>query len=282
VGLLKVQTAQNVEFDFSIGNAGQRILAALLDLIVTGLYIWFMQFAFSTLLNVQFFQDDPNILFFFIIVLPTMVYLPVCEYFWNGRTVGKYLLKLRVVRFDGSSATLSEFILRWLVRTIDVKLGFLFIFFIPRYASSETELMIIYLAIFFMIIPFPLVGILFMLFTKHTQRLGDLVANTVVVRKTKPFSLEDTILKTTEQHYQPVIQNVMELSDKDIYIIKNVLDDLKKNQDYTNAIELSEKAKRLLGIKEAYKPVELLRTILNDYNHMAKQREVELFDVNST
>lgn len=275
MGLLKVQTAQNVEFDFSIGNAGQRILAALLDLIVIGVYIWLMQFTFSTLLNVEFFQGDPSILFFFIIVLPPMLYLPVCEYFWNGRTVGKYLLKLRVVRFDGSSATLSEFILRWLVRTIDVKLGFLFIFFIPRYASSEAEQTVIYLALFFMIIPFPLVGILFMIFTKHTQRLGDLVANTVVVRKTKPFSLEDTILRTTEQNYQPAIHNVMKLSDKDIYIIKNVLDDLKKNQDYTNAIELSEKAKKLLDITEAYKPVELLRKILNDYNHMAKQREVE-------
>jgi len=275
VGLLKVETAQNVEFDFNTGNAGQRILAAFIDMIVAILYVWFIQFAFKILLDIRFFEEDLNILFFFIIILPVTLYLPVCEYFWNGRTVGKYFLKLRVVRLDGSSATLSDFILRWLVRTIDVKLGFLFIFFIPRYPSSEVEQNIINMAIAFMIIPLPIVGILFMLFTKDCQRLGDLVANTVVVRNIRPFSLDDTILKTTDQDYQFTIHNVMKLSDKDIYIIKNVLDELKKNQDYTNAIELSEKARKLLDIKEKFKPVELLRTILKDYNHLAKLREVD-------
>jgi len=275
VGLLKVETAQNVEFDFNTGNAGQRILAAFIDMIVAILYVWFIQFAFKILLDIRFFEEGLNILFFFIIILPVTLYLPVCEYFWNGRTVGKYFLKLRVVRLDGSSATLSDFILRWLVRTIDVKLGFLFIFFIPRYPSSEIEQNIINMAIAFMIMPLPIVGILFMLFTKNCQRLGDLVANTVVVRNIRPFSLDDTILKTTDHDYQLTIHNVMKLSDKDIYIIKNVLDELKKNQDYTNAIELSEKARNLLEIKEKFKPVELLRTILKDYNHLAKLREVD-------
>ena len=139
MGLLKVRSAQNVEFDFATGNVGQRILAAVIDLILLILYVWFIQFAFKILLGIRFFSEDPDILFFFVVVLPITIYLPVSEYFWNGRTVGKYLLKLRVVRFDGSSATLSDFILRWLLRTIDVKLGFLFIFFIPRYPSSETE-----------------------------------------------------------------------------------------------------------------------------------------------
>ena len=58
-------------------------------------------------------------------------------------------------------------------------------------------------------------------------------------------------------------------------LLQILLQLLKKNQDYTNAIELSEKARQLLDIKEEYKPVELLRTILNDYNHIARQREEE-------
>ena len=275
MGLLKIQTAQNVEFDFNTGNAGQRILAAFIDLLVMGLYVWFTQFVFKILLNIRFFDDDPDILFFFIIVLPVVLYNPVCEYFWNGRTVGKYLFKLRVVRFDGSAATLSDYILRWLLRTIDVKLGFIFIFFIPRYPSTDAEQTIINMAIFFMIFPFPLVGVLFMVFTKYGQRLGDLVANTVVVRNVRPFSLEDTILKTTDQDYQMTIHNVMKLSDKDIYIIKNVLDQLAKTENYTDAIALSNKARSLLDIKEDIKPVELLRTIVKDYNYLAKKRDMD-------
>lgn len=275
MGLLKVQTAQNVEFDFETGNAVHRILAAIIDLIVVILYVWFMQFALRVILDVQVFDGDPGLLFFFILMLPVILYNPVCEYFWNGRTVGKRLLKMRVVRIDGSAARLSDYLLRWLLRTIDVKLGFLFIFFIPKHPSSETEQMLINFAIFFMIMPMPVVGLLFMLFTKYNQRLGDLVANTVVIRKTMPFSLEDTILKTTAKDYQVTIHNVMKLSDKDIYIIKEVLDGVKKNQDYTNAVVLSNKARDLLEIKEEHKPVELLRTILNDYNYLAKQRNNE-------
>ena len=272
MGLLKVQTAQNVEFDYTVGNPGLRILAGLLDLIVIGLYIWFLRFVFITVFNFQPFGEDLNVFYIIVVILPAMLYQPVCEYLWNGRTVGKYILKLRVVQLDGSSATLSAYLMRWLLRTIDVKLGFIFIFFLPRTVVSETEEMIYAFAVIFMVIPFPLVGLLFMIFTKHNQRLGDLVANTVVVKKTKPFSLEDTILKTTGEDYQITIHNVMKLSDRDIYIIKNVLDELKKNQDYKNAIELSEKATKLLDIQEDYKPVELLRTILKDYNHLAKQR----------
>lgn len=275
MGLLKIQTAQNVEFDFNTGNAGQRIFAAFLDLLVAALYIWIIQFAFKIILNIRFFEDGLNILFFLIIVLPVVLYYPVCEYFWNGRTVGKYILKLRVIRFDGSAATLSDYILRWLLRTIDVKLGFIFIFFIPRYPSTDAEQTLINMAIFFMVLPFPLVGILFMVFTKHCQRLGDLVANTVVVRNIRPFSLEDTILKTTEQDYQLSIHNVMKLSDKDIYIIKNVLDQLAKTENYTDAIELSNKARKLLDFKEELKPVELLRTIVKDYNYLAKKRDID-------
>ncbi len=272
MGLLKVQTAQNVEFDFDIGNPGLRILAGLLDLIVIGLYLWLMQFVFSAILSIQIFDEDLSVFYMLILTVPMLLYLPVCEYLWNGRTVGKYLLKLRVVRFDGSSATLGDYILRWLLRVIDVKLGFLFIFFLPKTPTSEFEQTFMVLVIIFFVLPFPLVGLLFMIFTKHTQRLGDLVANTVVVRKTKPFSLEDTILKATEEDYQLTFHNVMKLSDRDIYIIKNVLDEVKRNQDYSNAIELSEKAKEILDIKQDYKPVDLLRTILKDYNHLAKQR----------
>jgi len=223
-------------------------------------------------LNVQLFEEDLDGLYIIIVFLPILLYQPVCEYFWDGRTVGKFLLKLRVVRFDGSAATLSDYILRWLLRIIDVKLGFIFIFFLPMAAASETEELLIGMAIVFMVVPFPIVGLLFMFFTRLNQRLGDLVANTVVVRKTKPVSLEDTILKTTQDDYQITFPNVMKLSDRDIYIIKNVLDQLKKNQDYTNAIQLSEKARSVLGIREEYKPVELLRIILKDYNHIVRLR----------
>lgn len=274
MSFLKVHTAQNVLLEYPLGNIGHRIVAAILDLLVAGLYIWLAQYAFNVLLDIHLFKNDINILFFLIIILPVLIYMPAIEYFWNGRTIGKYLLKLKVVRVDGTSPSLGDYILRWLIRTIDVKLGFLFIFFIPRSPSSNIQEVFIIWTIILLIIPLPVVGIISMAISETCQRIGDRVANTVVIRNKQPFSLDDTILKATEEKYQPRFPNVLKLSDRDIYIIKNVLDNLEETGDHKPIWQVGEKAKKVLEIKEDIKPLILLKTIVKDYNHLARQHDL--------
>lgn len=272
---LKVHTAQNVLLEYQVGNIGQRIAAAIIDLLVAGLYIWLAQYAFDILLGIELFESDPGIFFFVFIILPVIFYLPASEYLWNGRTVGKYLLKLKVVKNDGTAASLGDYILRWMIRTIDVKLGFLFIFFIPRSPASTVEEVFLIWTIILLIIPFPIVGIISMAISKTCQRLGDRVANTVVIKNKRPFSLKDTILRTTEVDYVPSYPNALILSDKDIYIIKNVLDNLEKTGDHKPVWEIGEKAKKILNIQDDVKPLVLLHTLVKDYNYLAKQRDLQ-------
>jgi hypothetical protein len=109
--------------------------------------------------------------------------------------------------------------------------------------------------------------------SKLTQRVGDRIADTVVIQKKKLYSLSDTLLRATEEDYQPVYTNVLTLRDKDIYIVKEAIEDLSRTQDYKYINNLAEKARTVLDIKDDRKPIDLLKTLLRDYDHLAKKRD---------
>ena len=72
------------------------------------------------------------------------------ELFNHGQSLGKMAMKIRVVKKDGTSPSIGDFFMRWLLQIIDM--GFSFI------------------------------GALVILLTKNSQRLGDLAAGTMVIR----------------------------------------------------------------------------------------------------
>jgi uncharacterized RDD family membrane protein YckC len=76
------------------------------------------------------------------------------ETLWNGKTPGKSLVKLRVIRTDGTPISLTESVVRNLVRIID---------FLPLYYG---------------------VGVIAMFINRQSRRLGDLAAGTLVVHDT--------------------------------------------------------------------------------------------------
>ncbi|MCA9512254.1 MAG: RDD family protein [Myxococcota bacterium] len=92
------------------------------------------------------------------------VYFVSCELAWGGRSVGKRVVGLRVVRDDGLPIGLRESLLRNLLRVVD---------------ALPTSY---------------LVGLVAVVATERAQRLGDLVAGTIVVRLDReppPLRIED-------------------------------------------------------------------------------------------
>ena len=276
MAILKVHTAQNVDIDYELGNAGERLVAAVIDLVVVILYVWGAIYLISKVMQTADILEGLNLLVFFIIMLPPLLYLPVSEYFWHGRTVGKKIMKLKVVRENGTAPSLGDYILRWLLRTIDVKLGFLLIFFVPRVPSSEDQAVFLGFVIFFSIVPLPVVGLLAMAKTKHSQRIGDLVAGTVVIKNKPRYSLDDTILQSTEEEYEPVYKNVLILSDRDINIIKNALRKAEKTRNYEYIVKLADKASEILQVESQQKPLQFLKTLMRDYDYLAKKQDAHL------
>ena len=108
-------------------------------------------FILSRIYSAGLFSGLNDTMAIILVILIPYLYPLVSETVASGQTLGKKLLHVRVVDLEGGGPKISAFILRWLILPLDV-LG-----------SAG-------------------IGPLCVFFTKHQQRLGDLVAGTWVVR----------------------------------------------------------------------------------------------------
>lgn len=268
---VQIETTQNVLLDFELGDIGDRIGAAIIDEIIKGLYALITILVAISSLSDDFLESGFTSFLFikFLLSIPILFYYPALEYFWNGQTIGKKLMKLRVIKHDGSKPSIGDFIIRFLFRTIDTQGGFI-IALIAMSTFGEKE--IISILIFLFLAPFPIIGILTIAFTKKKQRVGDLLSGTLVVKIKQRTSLEDTMLLSVKKDYKPKYENVLRFNDRDIRMIKEALDLYKKTDDPKNIIILANKTRELLEIKGNPEPAKLLTTILRDYNILAVQK----------
>src|SRR5579864_325736 len=154
---LSIETPELVAIEMPLAGIGSRFIALLVDtliwvacLIVLGLLFWAVQpamEAFSALSYQWAFAIVTLVVF-----LLNWGYFTLFEAFWNGRTPGKKVAKIRVIQRSGRPIGFFESLARNLVRYVDQ---------IPFFYA---------------------VGVITMFITKQHQRLGDLAAGTLVVR----------------------------------------------------------------------------------------------------
>ena len=156
LGRLEVETADHVVLRYDLAGGGNRGFAALVDFILATLIFVGALYGFSLLSN-RFQAAGP---FFGILVLLTFAlawsYFVLLEWLWQGQTVGKRLYGLRVIRDDGAPAGFVAVLVRNLVRIVD---------FLPAFYG---------------------LGLLTIIVTSRSQRLGDIAAGTYVVRAPRP------------------------------------------------------------------------------------------------
>ena len=112
----QIETAQNVGIHQNVANLGDRMLAYLLDTLI----IYFYLFAVIMLL-IALDMDMRDLWALYLLVsLPAFLYYVLLETFWDGLTVGKNAMNIRVVKIDGSKPTFANYFVRWIMRIIDV------------------------------------------------------------------------------------------------------------------------------------------------------------------
>jgi len=233
---LQIETAQNVDVDYEVASIGDRILAQLIDYAVY--FVWIMIVAIMIpALGVMKSGISQTWIMTGAMFFPIALCPLLCEYFWDGQTLGKIALKIKVIKLDGSKATLSAYLLRWLLTTIDISLF-----------SG-------------------LVAIITIAVTGKGQRLGDLAAGTTVIKTQPTVRLEDIVVPAHAPNYQPKYAGVARLSDKDIRTIRKVL----ATNNQTLMEETVSKIEELLGINSLDTASEFLRTIVNDYHFYASE-----------
>ena len=172
---------EGVPITFDIASGGSRVGAQLLDVIltwVTGLAIVLLV-AWAGLVGWTAFFTLVTLLFFFLRV----PYYVLAELIWNGRTLGKRIVRIRVISADGRRLTPSQIAARNLMKEVEVFTPLTLIL-----AASADSLgtwgiwiMLVWVAVV-LIIP---------LANRKRQRLGDMIAGTLVVENPKSVLLPD-------------------------------------------------------------------------------------------
>jgi uncharacterized RDD family membrane protein YckC len=234
----QIETAQNVSIQQNVANVGTRIGAYLIDgLIIVGYY--FIVILIMNALDLPMSMDLWVV--YLLLGLPVFFYSLLFEVLMNGQTPGKYVNKIRVVKIDGSEPSFGSYVLRWMLRLIDLSL-----------ASGSVALLTI-------------------LLNGKGQRLGDIAAGTTVITEKKRITIEDTLIADIPLNYIPTYPQVTMLSDTDIQTIKELYRSAKRKGNHGIIVKLHNKIIGITDIKTELKPIEFVDIIIKDYNYYTQQ-----------
>src|ERR1700761_3724190 len=98
---IRITTSQNIDIDYEVAGLGERIVARLIDMgiFILILYASFIGLAASNMLGGF---GAGTIVVIVIYACLFVFYDLICEVFMNGQSVGKRIMKIKVVSLDGS------------------------------------------------------------------------------------------------------------------------------------------------------------------------------------
>ena len=114
---IQVNTTQNVKIAYAAAGVGERLVAYIIDILIKWGYLMAVSYLFGAFENMdQWSQIALNTL----LSLPVIFYTLVLELLLNGQTLGKKVMKIKVVKIDGYQASVTDYVIRWFFRIIDI------------------------------------------------------------------------------------------------------------------------------------------------------------------
>lgn len=170
---------EGVPLKLKIAGVGVRIAAQITDVLITAVGALAI-FVLLVVLNVTNPKTTVAIaaLLFFLIRVP---YYVVSELIWNGQTLGKRFMKIKVVSHDGGPLTTHALVLRNLMKEAEVFLPATLILTLDRTTPVESLLALSWV----------IAALLVPLTNRHRMRLGDMMAGTHVIHLPVPMLLKD-------------------------------------------------------------------------------------------
>ena len=230
---ISVRTTQNVFIQYPLASVGDRILGYLIDQLIFVVY-FFIVFAISVSIDLKQIWVLVAVL-----SIPYILYRLLFEIFMNGQTPGKRAMQIKVVRINGTPATVGDYVLRWIFGLIELNI-----------ASG-------------------LIAMLSVIIGGKGQRLGDLVAGTTVIKLIEQRqATAQEVFVSPENNYEVSFPQAAQLNPSDIELIQRSLE---INRDLGNQkpmLAITEKVKTQLGVKTDMPPIKFLYVLIKDYNHL--------------
>jgi uncharacterized RDD family membrane protein YckC len=205
-----IETADKVKLEYRIANPLMRFCAFLIDLVLLTLLTSLIYY----LLSLTSLGNDLGKIFdseklgallasFYYIILFVLRwgYYLIFEMLFEGRTPGKMICRLRTIHYTGKALDLSSLVLRNFARVLDQELTFF------------------------------LGGFICMLLNREYRRIGDLLANTIVVKDERLTPIEAAFRSTVPFDKAALPKEATEagflrrLSEEELYILRRFLTD---------------------------------------------------------
>ena len=240
---VKVNTSQHIDIDYPVAGLGERIAARLIDIGIFIILLVILLFTFG--LNVLMRSGNTlNFILMITYAVSFVFYDLLCEIFMNGQSIGKRIMKIKVISLDGAQPNIGQYLIRWVFRIVD--------FTITQWLGALISVAV----------------------TENKQRIGDIVAGTTLIKTIPRTELQHIAFHPVEEEYAPVLNGVDQLSDRDIELIHEVLNTFYKTRNYDLIYQVASKVNQIIGTDASAKnlnEVEFLQTVVKDYNQITSR-----------
>ena len=177
------------------------------------------------------------------------------------------ICKIRVVKLNGYKAGFTEYFTLWIFGFVNFWTGsFMQLLFIPVFGLDTAMILAAMMTMMTGIVAF-----ISIIRTRNSQRLGDIVAGTTVLKLREKHSIDITILEEIQETYIPKYSQVMKLSDNDARIIKDTFVIARKNRDYVTLRRLRSRLEEVMDVKGEQSDVEFIDRVMKDFNYYTQK-----------
>ncbi len=198
-----IVTAENISFNYQVAGPFRRFFAFAIDIVLVATYLFCLFWLFVILLLIMMLVGayffGPGIAnameivwlvfrgyFMVVVFLSYWFYGMLLETYWSGQTFGKWMMGLRAVSVDGQPINAVQSVLRNLIRLGDafpLLSPAIFAGMTPDFGGDFQFSDYSQVTIF----PTFMVGFFAMMFTRRFQRVGDVIAGTMVVMEQRSW-----------------------------------------------------------------------------------------------
>ena len=234
---VKINTSQHVDIDYPVAGLGERVAAYLIDFVLF-IIIYFLAIIVFGITGL--FQSFTNPIFMILVIIYGVCYVFydfLCEVAFNGQSLGKKLMKIKVTSLDGGQPSIGQYFIRWIFRIVDFTLTANLLGFISVAVSDKK------------------------------QRIGDIVAGTTLIRTVPATKIEHIAFHPVGEDYTPIFENVHLLADSDIDLIHEVIRTYYRTHNAQLIYQMAAKVSGHLGvtIPQDMNEMQFLKTVSSDY-----------------
>ncbi len=240
---IEIRTTQNVTIEYELATVKDRFFAYFIDWLIIGSFYTFLAVLLTATIGEFIYESGMSqMLFAFFLPIGLFVFYQLfSEILADGQSWGKKAMGIKVVRLDGKEPTLSDFLLRSVFHMVDTFTSF------------------------------GIVAALLVSTSNKSQRLGDMTANTTVIKVkfSLRFRLEDILKINTLDDYEPAYPEVRQLSEQDMLLIKTIISRYRRHRNKAHQEVVNELVQNLSKQLDILEPprdkIGFLKTLIRDY-----------------